>query len=72
MSRTTAPQAPVTITQRAADERGPISQGAYMPSVQDLFDLSGRVALVTGAVSGLGAVFAEALRRRSAMRTGSA
>jgi NAD(P)-dependent dehydrogenase (short-subunit alcohol dehydrogenase family) len=32
-----------------------------MPTVAQLFDLSGRVAVVTGAGSGLGAVFAEAL-----------
>jgi NAD(P)-dependent dehydrogenase (short-subunit alcohol dehydrogenase family) len=37
-----------------------------IPAVQELFDLEGHVALVTGAGSGLGAVFAEALAEAGA------
>jgi NAD(P)-dependent dehydrogenase (short-subunit alcohol dehydrogenase family) len=37
-----------------------------LPTVQRLFDLSGRVGLVTGAGSGLGTIFAEALAEAGA------
>lgn len=37
-----------------------------MQSVTELFDLSGQVAIVTGAGSGLGAIFSEALAERGA------
>lgn len=38
----------------------------HMPTMQELFDLSGRVAVVTGAGSGLGSIFAEALAEAGA------
>src|SRR5713101_458044 len=38
-----------------------------MAAAQSLFDLDGRVAVVTGASSGLGAHFARVLRSRGAM-----
>lgn len=37
-----------------------------MKTVQDLFDLTGRVAIVTGAGSGLGAIFSETLAEAGA------
>jgi gluconate 5-dehydrogenase len=50
----------------AAGQAQTPASGETLPTVAQLFDLSGRVAIVTGAGSGLGVIFAEALAEAGA------